>query len=514
MKKIVIAALAFIVLAAGGTYVWARSILASEAVRHAIATQLASSIGQPVHIGGIGATIWPRVTMTLTDVAIGEPARIRMGRLDIGTDFGALLSRRIEHATLRLANARIDLPLPAFSFGGTATPGAAASPPPVELVSVDEVLLTDVDLVSGRRTLHGDVDLAPDAKGVAIRRVSLRADNTALELTGRITDLAGPVGELSVKAGSLDMIELLAFVTDFSHGSGIATSTSPTTTSTAARPMNLVVSIEAERAHFGLLTLDGVTGRARITPTEVAIDPVRFGVFSGTYTGTMSLALADTPTFALGASLANIDMAAFTAFAGSPNAITGRLAGRMTVTGRGTTPDVVIASARGQGRVDISNGVVARLGLVRAIVLAGSMRADSTRAAGSATADESFTALGATLAIGGGAATTSDLRFTSKDLALTGAGRFGLDGRAVSLTTRAQLSDELSAQAGRDLVRYTQDNGRVTLPINVTGSLDTLSVRVDVADAAKRAIVNRANEEAGKAIRKGLGGLLNRGRTN
>jgi hypothetical protein len=73
-----------------------------------------------------------------------------------------------------------------------------------------------------------------------------------------------------------------------------------------------------------------------------------------------------------------------------------------------------------------------------------------------------------------------------------------------------QLSDELSKQAGRDLVRYTQDQGRVTLPATISGSADSPQVRIDVANMAKRAITNRANEEAQKAIKKGFGGLIPR----
>jgi hypothetical protein len=72
------------------------------------------------------------------------------------------------------------------------------------------------------------------------------------------------------------------------------------------------------------------------------------------------------------------------------------------------------------------------------------------------------------------------------------------------------LSDELSQRAGRDLVRYTQEGGRVTLPVTITGSADNPHVRIDIADAAQRAVVNRAAEEAQKALKKGFGGLFKR----
>jgi hypothetical protein len=56
------------------------------------------------------------------------------------------------------------------------------------------------------------------------------------------------------------------------------------------------------------------------------------------------------------------------------------------------------------------------------------------------------------------------------------------------------------------LVRYTQEQGRVTLPATIGGSAENLRVRIDAADLAKRALVNRAGEE----VTKGLGKLFRR----
>jgi hypothetical protein len=83
-----------------------------------------------------------------------------------------------------------------------------------------------------------------------------------------------------------------------------------------------------------------------------------------------------------------------------------------------------------------------------------------------------------------------------------------LDGSAINLAGQVQLSDELSKQAGQDLVRYTQEGGRVTLPVAITGSANAPHVMIDVAGMAKRAVTNRAQEEAQKALKKGLGDLL------
>jgi hypothetical protein len=122
--------------------------------------------------------------------------------------------------------------------------------------------------------------------------------------------------------------------------------------------------------------------------------------------------------------------------------------------------------------------------------------------------DEPFTRLGATMTLANGLARTTDLRFASQDLDLTADGSIALDGSAVNLKGQVQLSEALTKEAGTDLVRYTAEGGLVTLPATITGPAAGPSVRIDLGAVAGRAIRNRANEEAQKAIGRGLGGLL------
>lgn len=517
LKKILIGVLAFVILASIGLFFWARAIFTQENVRTTLAAQLSKSLGQPVTIGSIGAAIYPRVTVNLGDVAIGQPARIQVETLHVGTDVGALLSRRIEHAALRLSGARIELPLPEFAIASPAS-GEAPGSLPVEIVSIDEIVLSDVQVTSGGRTLRGDIEIVPQGRGFTVRRMTLEADNTAIDITGQINDLSGPTGELAVKTGSLNFDQLLAFVSDFVGGAGIGASTRTTparSPQAAAAPgtstsgaMNISVTLDADRASVGALSLEKLSGLARVTPDAITLDPIAFGVFGGSYKGTLVLTVGKTTDFKLNAALSDIDMAAAMTFAGSPDTITGRLSGTIDLSGRGLAAGSILNTARGTGRVDITNGIVKRLGLVRTVILATSGRTDPAPASAGVSSDEPFARLNATLAVANGSASTQDLRFESNDLLLAAAGNVRLDGSAIDLAGQAQLSDKLSQQAGRDLVRYTQNQGRVTLPVTIAGSAYAPRVRIDLASVAKRAIVNRATEEAQKGIKKGLGRLL------
>ena len=96
------------------------------------------------------------------------------------------------------------------------------------------------------------------------------------------------------------------------------------------------------------------------------------------------------------------------------------------------------------------------------------------------------------------------MRFESPDVLLAAVGTVQLDGRSVQLSGPLQLSEELSQQAGRDLVRYTAQNGKVTVPVTVEGPVDNLKVGVGLTDLAKRAVTNKATEE----MKKGIGSVL------
>ena len=516
MPRKVLAAVGLAVAAlAAGLFLWVRAVFTDDIVRSALASQLSSAIGQPVTIGGIGAGLYPRVTVNLKDVAIGEPARIRVRTLHVGASFRALLSRRIEHARLELADARVTLPLPPFAFA-SAAPSTSGSAP-VELASVDAVVLRNVELVSGGRTVTGDIDVAPEGRGATIRKMRLRTDNATIDITGQLTDLSGPTGDLSIKAGVLNIDHLLAFATDFAAGSGMKPATpassashrsGPTPRPAAAAPMNVGIALAADRATIGALVLDKLAGKARLTNEAMRLDPIDFGVFGGHYNGSLAFRLSDTPDITLRATLAGVDVAAATRFAGSPGTISGTLSGRLNIAGRGLTAASLLQSAHGGARLDIVNGLIHNLGLVRSIVVATSGRADA--GGGAANRDEPFSRLGTTLTIGGGTASTTDLRFESPNLLLGATGTLHLDASSINLAGRAQLAEELSRQAGRDLVRYTQEAGRVTLPVTVTGSAAAPHVRIDVADAAKRAVVNRATEEGQKTLKKALDSLFKR----
>jgi len=260
--------------------------------------------------------------------------------------------------------------------------------------------------------------------------------------------------------------------------------------------MNLQVDVDAGRTVAGTLVLEQLKGVARVTPAAIVLNPVTFGVFDGGYSGTLRLTLGGTPSYSLNASLKNVDVAKAMAFAGSQNTLTGRLDGSLAVSGRGSAADAVVRSARGTARMEVTNGTVAGLDLVRAVVLATSGRADSPgmKALADRTGSELFSRLGGSFAIAEDRAQTSDLHLESKDVTLSGAGDVRLLESSVDLKGLVQLSPELSKKAGQDLVRYASKDGKVILPVIVTGPIGKFTVTPDLSEAARRALLNELSD--------------------
>lgn len=504
MKRTLVAVGVLLLLVIVGSVVWARAILATDPVRRAMESQLTAALGEPVAIGRVRATVFPRITVSLGDVRIGNPVRITINTLGVGAAPRALWSRRIERGSLHVSGARVTLPLPTFA---ASTSAAASQGAPLTLVSIDDITLTDLVLEAGGRSLAVSAALALDSDGLRIRSATLQLADTTLTIEGLLRRVNGPEGSLTVKADTMNILGLVEHVGPFVAG---ATAQSDHSGDASAPPVNLTVDLQAERASLGPLLLGGVTGTAHVTREGVRLDPVAFAVLGGRYAGTLGLSLGAVPTYHMRASLAELDMPAVMALVAQPGLITGQLSGTLDIAGRGTTVAAITTSTHGRADLTVTNGTVARLGLVRTIVLATAMREDSRAASNGTSSSEAFTRLTGSYDIANSEARTTNLRFESPDLTVTAAGRFRLDGDAVDLTGRAQLSEALSKQAGRDLYRYAQEDGRVTLPLRVTGPASNLDVRVAVADAARRAILNRGAGEAADAIKRGLDRLLGR----
>src|SRR5262249_43882804 len=85
LKKVVAGIVILIVVAMAVVFLIARHMLGSENVRATLERELSSRLGQPVTIGSANASIFPKVTLHLRDIAIGRPVAATLKDVQIAT---------------------------------------------------------------------------------------------------------------------------------------------------------------------------------------------------------------------------------------------------------------------------------------------------------------------------------------------------------------------------------------------------------------------------------------------
>src|SRR5437868_12170017 len=88
------------------------ALLGSDQIRGALERQGSAWLGQPVAIGSASARIFPRPSINLRNVRVGQPVSVALDQVELSTGLRPLLSRRIEDAAVAVSNSRINMPLP------------------------------------------------------------------------------------------------------------------------------------------------------------------------------------------------------------------------------------------------------------------------------------------------------------------------------------------------------------------------------------------------------------------
>src|SRR5262249_20518282 len=88
------------------------ALLDSDQVRVTLERQATTWLGQPVTIGSANARVFPRPSINLRDVRVGQPVHLSLDQVELSTGLRPLLSRRIEDANVAISNSSILMPLP------------------------------------------------------------------------------------------------------------------------------------------------------------------------------------------------------------------------------------------------------------------------------------------------------------------------------------------------------------------------------------------------------------------
>jgi uncharacterized protein involved in outer membrane biogenesis len=481
VRKALVLVTILVVLAGIGLALFARGIIGGEAVRRTLEEQLSARLGEPVRIGSLGASFFPRVALDLRDVSIGQPARTTIKELTIATNLRGLLSRHVEDAEILVSNSRMPVDMVLQAAGGAASDGPSAAPGGLTIVSVRTLALRNVELVVGARSLVVDVESSLEGDRLDVTRLVARSAGTQLEGHGALTSIANATGAFSASARQLNLDELLALASGVSAPGG--------TGSDGLSRLDLAVDLTASEGSLGGYAFQKLSSMIRITPRKIVVEPWRFGMFGGACDGRLGVTLTGgAPDVVVSGRIDGMDVSTILRDTQGSSSMSGRLGGSFSLTTSGASSGDMLRAAKGTGRATIVDGEIPGLSMVREVVLAFGKPSDAP-ATGTGS---KFTKIDAPFTVAGQTLRSQDMTFASHDFDMSGSGSVRLPSGGIDVHADVVLSPELTAQAGTDLRRYAQEDGRIVVPATLAGTIESPSIRLDIAAAANRALQNEA----------------------
>ncbi len=496
LRRLILGILALVVLLVAAASVLAYWLFAGDGVRLAIERQASAWLGQPVQVGRASVSIFPRPVVQLGDVRVGDPVRLALADVHVSTDLRALLSRTIDDATITVANSRIELPLP-FALPardpGSSSAAGGAGERALRIASIRAISLDDIVVVSRGREVRVSAESSLNGDRLTVRRFAARSGATTLDAEGE-ADLAPAFdASLTVTANKLDMDELLALAEAFVPPPRPGVSGEPVS------PPRIAAHVSADTATAGGMQVSQLATDLAVDGDHVALSDLTFELFGGRYQGSLTARLGDELAVTVQSRLENVDVAQLASFGGSPETISGALSGTGTFNGRGADLPAVWRSARGTGTVAIVDGEIRRLNLVRTVVLFFGRPAPDA-AAGS----DRFDRLDATFTLANRVFSAAAFSLRSPDADVTGSGTLDTATDALDGRFDLVLSEELSKQAGTDLIRFAREGDRVVVPARLGGTLAAPRLTIDAGAAAGRGLRNEVERRL-KGLLDGIG---------
>ena len=488
MLIIAAATIAAVVLVAAGGLYW---FFSGDGMRRALEQQATAWLGQPVRIKAARGQLFPRPGIGLSGVEVGEPVRLTLSSVDLSTDLRALLNRRIEDARVVISDSTIQMPLPfAIPEQDGSSKDETVTQSAVQVISVREISLRDIHIRSRGREVRVSADSSLNGNHLTLSRFTADSGSTSLQVKGEAELEPRVDAKLQATANKIDLDELLAIAEAFTPERRAARRGAP------SPPMKVVAQLKADTATAAGVQVTQFTTNMSLDGDRFAMSPMTFGLFGGSYDGSLTGRLGGSMSATLKSRLKGLDVAQLAAFGGSPDTITGTLSGEGTFSAQGDDMAAVLASANGRGSASIVDGTIKRLNLVRTVVLFFGRPAPETAAA-----TDQFERIDASFSLAKQILRADSFSMHSRDADLRGSVTLNLETRALDGTIDMILSEELSAQAGTDLARYTQEGNRVVLPASMGGTLEQPRITINAAAALKRGITN----EIGRRLKELFG---------
>ena len=342
MLIIAAATIAAVVLVAAGGLYW---FFSGDGMRRALEQQATAWLGQPVRIKAARGQLFPRPGIGLSGVEVGEPVQLMLSSVDLSTDLRALLNRRIEDARVLISDSTIQMPLPfAFPEQNGSSRDEAVTQSAVRVISVQEISLRDIHIRSRGREVRVTADSSLNGNHLTLSRFTADSGSTSLQVKGEAELEPRVDAKLLATANKIDIDELLAIAEAFTPERRAARRGAP------SPPMKVVAQLKADTATAAGVQVTQFTTNMSLDGNRFTMSPMTFGLFGGSYDGSLTGRLGGSMSATLKSHLKGLDVAQLAAFGGSPDTITGTLSGEVRSTPKATTWRPFSPAQTGEGR--------------------------------------------------------------------------------------------------------------------------------------------------------------------
>lgn len=486
------------------------------------------ALNRKVQLQEIRLTVWPRIGArvagfaVLDDPAFSSGPFASLSSLDVGVKLMPLLSGKVEVEEITLHNPVITVIKNKNGVLNASTIGRKGVPVPekpsrapipstegplkilamlaVDRVSIDGGKLTYRDLSAATPTEYVLQDLELLLREVRLGQTPQLHFASLVQPFNLPVKLDGTFGPLK-ETMDIDAINFQLGVgkTDFTiSGNAAGNDATVTISSPVINTANLPIALPLKKP----VDIKDLKITAEIRGQEAKLNSMSFHLFDGEVKGQgKMIAGSDAPPFKGGVTVQGVQLGpALNAVAETPVSISGTAGADLSLLGKGFSIPDLTKALEGTGHLAVRDGKIEGVNLLQEV-------ASALRVAGISLGDAkatAFSTIETDLAIKQGIINVQRLLMDSHDFQATGGGTIGFD-QKLNLIVNLNLSQDVSQKlAGASpVVKVAMKDGRLSLPLTITGTAQAPSYRVDL-----KGLTGKVQEQVKKKVEEAVGGLL------
>lgn len=248
------------------------------------------------------------------------------------------------------------------------------------------------------------------------------------------------------------------------------------------------------------LKLANVKAEVKAANGRLDVNPYSASLYEGSMTGSLAV-LAAGNRVSVKESLANVQVGPLLRDVAQQDRLEGRGNVSLDVAGAGATVEALKRSLDGSAKVNLKDGAIKGINVAEILRKVKSLGGKSEEGAADASQKTDFTELNATFAIKNGVAHNQDLDVKSPLIRVGGAGDIDIGRSSIDYTVKASVVASAKGQGGKEL----EDLSGLTVPVKLSGPLDSMKYQVDYGAAASQLAKSKVGEKAKEAIEKNKG---------